>query len=69
MDAPKLSATEAEQMIAIIPDAPPVMQVNLHRPPTKSPTFCARDAKASSKIVPIARRLTCELQLGKARQL
>jgi hypothetical protein len=46
MDAPKLSATEAEQMIAIIPDAPPVMQVNLHRPPTKSPTFCARDAKS-----------------------
>ena len=41
MDAPKLSATGAGQMIAIIPDAPPVMQVNLHRPPTKSPTFCA----------------------------
>ena len=45
MDAPKLSATEAEQMIAIIPDAPPVMQVNLHRPPTKSPTFCGAGSK------------------------
>jgi hypothetical protein len=45
MDAPKLSATGAGQMIAIIPDVPLVMQVNLHRPPTKSPTFCGAGSK------------------------